>query len=117
MKPKDVFAKGHDRRHARMGRECSDFIPAKEKDKPAWSALAISVALIIGAAITALILFGCSGPDESEPTQIEPQSAVKLLRQQHHELSPWEELEMAIIWTESRGNPKAIGAAGDLGLF
>ena len=45
-------------------------------------------------------------------------SVVELLRNQHREeLSRWQLLQLAIIMTESKGNPDAVGASNDLGVY
>lgn len=66
--------------------------------------------------ISLLILAGCSHtPDPIEPPQW---SAVELLRKQHkEELTPWQKLQLAIIWTESKANPDAVGKDNDGGLY
>ena len=69
--------------------------------------------------ISLLALVGCveqvKGPSRD---QVEPVSAVELLRKQHKdELTEWQKLQLAIIFTESKGNPNAIGSAGDSGVY
>lgn len=68
-----------------------------------------------------IILAGCTKPSLPEPVIPPPYpkvSAVQLLRAQHpQELTRWQKLQMAIIWTESKANPKAIGRDNDGGLY
>lgn len=61
------------------------------------------------------ILAGRPAPVPETPPA--PRSAVQMLRQQRGTLSPWEELQMAIIYTESRFDPAAVGASQDYGLY
>ena len=80
-----------------------------------WIATAIAAV-----AIAAIILFaGCK--KKPEPTFVpkwSQVSAVELLRNQHKdELTEWQMLQMAIIWTESKANPLAVGSSGDYGLY
>lgn len=73
--------------------------------------------IIAALAITALLLSSCRRAPEPQPV-VPKWSAVQLLRAQHPEdLTPWQELQMAIIMTESRCNPDALGAHQDAGLF
>lgn len=47
-------------------------------------------------------------------------SAVELLKEYHGQkdgLTEWEKLQLAIILTESKGNPDAVGKDGDYGLY
>lgn len=76
----------------------------------------IDTAIVI-AIIAALLAFGgCK--KKPEPTFIPKWSAVELLRNQHKdELTEWQMLQMAIIWTESKANPLAVGSSGDYGLY
>lgn len=64
-----------------------------------------------------LILAGCAQPKPTEFDGIK-HSAVQLLREQHpQELTDWQKLQMAIIITESKGNPNAVGSSNDLGVY
>lgn len=76
----------------------------------------INTAIVI-ALIAALLAFGgCK--KKPEPTFIPKWSAVELLRNQHKdELTEWQMLQMAIIYTESRFEPSALGANQDAGLY
>ena len=73
----------------------------------------VGIALAVTAAV--IILSSCCRQQEDPAPAY--QSAMELLRKQHHELSEWEELQMAIIWTESRFRTDAVGAAGDRGAM
>lgn len=77
------------------------------------------LALVIMAACILFIFIVSCVREKKEPVQVktDPVSAVSLLRQQHHELTAWQELQMAICLTESRFNPAAVGAAGDRGIM
>ena len=67
------------------------------------------------AIIVCAILAGRPAPaPETTPA---PRSVVQMLRAQHGTLSPWEELQMAIIYTESRFDPAAVGTCQDFGLY
>lgn len=62
------------------------------------------------------LLAGCT--PKPEPVEIPHWSAVELLRNQHkEELSEWQKFQMAIIWTESKANPNAVGKDNDGGLY
>ena len=89
------------------------------KDRQEEGAVARIVVIVLLVAVAAVILFLACQRDqvETSPEQVLNKSAVELLRQQHHELSEWEELQMAIIWTESRFRTDAVGAAGDRGAM
>ena len=67
--------------------------------------------------LISLVVAGCTRPEPVEPPHW---SAVELLRRQHEkagELSPWAKFQLAIIWTESKANPAAIGKDNDGGLY
>lgn len=83
-----------------------------DKDRPhIWIAVGIIVVVF-----AIMIFCSCSKPAPS--LDYPKMSAVELLRRQHaDELTPWQELQLAIIFTESRFNPDALGAAGDRGLY
>lgn len=73
--------------------------------------------LLVALLCAALLLSSCRRAPEPQPI-VPKWSAVELLRQQHKdELTPWQELQMAIIFTESRCNPAALGANQDAGLY
>lgn len=74
-----------------------------------------AIAIFAGAFLFAL----AKTADTAEPAPAPVQhSAVQLLREQRRaELTDWQALQMAIIWTESRCNPDAQGADGDTGLM
>ena len=62
------------------------------------------------------LVVGCT--PKPEPVEPPHWSAVELLRNQHkEELSEWQKFQMAIIWTESRANPNAVGKDNDGGLY
>lgn len=62
------------------------------------------------------LVVGCT--PKPEPVEPPHWSAVELLRNQHkEELSEWQKFQMAIIWTESKANPAAIGKDNDGGLY
>lgn len=100
------------------------------KDRQEEGAVARIVVFVLLVAVAAVILFLSCQRDQAETSvdqvgtklessrdQVGTKSVVELLRQQHHELSEWEELQMAIIWTESHFNTNAVGAAGDRGAM
>lgn len=63
-------------------------------------------------------LAGATRPRENPKPEVKLRSAVQLLRAQHrNELTPWEKTIMAICWTESKCNPRAVGKAGDNGVM
>ena len=91
----------------------------KHRELKPWQILLRLIAfelVIIGVAILVCLLFtGCSKPIEEEEYHW---SAVELLRNQHkEELTEWQLLQMAIIFTESKGDPTAVGSAGDSGIY
>ena len=47
----------------------------------------------------------------------EPIIPEHIVHEVYHELSDWEVLQMAIIMTESKGNPDAAGKTSDLGIL
>ena len=97
------------------------FVPTDEaKDSQMRTRLGWIATAIAAVAIAAIILFaGCK--KKPEPTFVpkwSQVSAVELLRNQHKgELTEWQMLQMAIIWTESKANPLAVGSSGDYGLY
>ena len=92
-------------------------ILAPDEDTQMRTQLGLLVTLIAGVVIAAIIVFAGCTPKQPEPKYIPKFSAMELLRMQHHELSPWGKLQLAIIWTESKGNPDAVGKAGDSGIM
>lgn len=89
------------------------------KDRQEEGAVARIVVTVLLVAVAAVILFLACQRDQVETSgdQVGTKSVIELLRQQHHELSEWEELQMAIIWTESHFNTNATGASGDRGAM
>lgn len=67
--------------------------------------------------VIAVLLAATRQDPAPEAPAPEPRSAVQMLRAQRGTLSPWEELQMAIIYTESRFDPSALGSAQDAGLY
>ena len=69
--------------------------------------------------LISLLVFanGCKRDANDSQTEMQtPVSAVELLRKQHKdELTEWQQLIMAISFTESRWNPDAVGKAHDSG--
>lgn len=92
-------------------------ILAPDEDAQMRTQLGLLVTLIAGVVIAAIIVFAGCTPKQPEPKYIPKFSAMELLRMQRHELSRWEKLQLAIIWTESKGNPDAVGSNGDYGLY
>lgn len=91
-----------------------EFKPLNEEpDNRVGTAIAIAIIILFAAA---LFIWGCK-PQETTQEPVRHVSAVKLLHQQHHELTEWEELQMAIIWTESSFRANAVGATSDFGLY
>lgn len=80
-----------------------------------------ALGVIIALAIIAGCIYGIvrGAKNYKEETQEVPKySAVQLLRnQRRNELTPWEKTIMAICWTESKCNPRAVGKAGDSGVM
>ena len=61
------------------------------------------------------LLAGCARPEPVEPPHW---SAVELLRNQHkEELSEWDQLILAIAYTESKFRPDAVGSSNDSGCL
>ena len=65
------------------------------------------------------LLASCANrPAESDTPH---HSAVELLREYHQSqekgLDEWQMIQLAIIWTESKGNANAVGNAGDSGCL
>lgn len=85
----------------------------EESDNRVGTAIAIAIIILCAAA---LFIWGCK-PQEVTQEPVQHVSAVQLLRQQHHGLTEWEELQMAIIWTESNFKANAVGATSDFGLY
>ncbi len=54
---------------------------------------------------------------DPEPQPVPEWSAVELLHEQNGTLSEWEVLMLALAYTESKFNPRAIGKTGDYGAF
>ena len=79
------------------------------------SASAFLIGFAAAFSATAILLAGRPQPVPEAPPP--PRSAVQMLRAQHGTLSPWEELQMAIIYTESRFDPTAVGTCQDFGLY
>ena len=80
--------------------------------------LGVVIALIIILGSLLWIVPAVKAHKEAPTPVIPKQSAVQILRAQHrNELTPWEKTIMAICWTESRCNPKAVGKAGDSGVM
>ena len=76
-----------------------------EADEDVVRLVTIAVACLL-TLLGAFIFSGCGR--KPEPQFIPKWSAVELLRQQHKdELTEWDMLQMAIIFTESRFNPDA----------
>lgn len=56
--------------------------------------------------------------EQETPQPVQTHSTCSLLREAHRsELSEWQELQMAIMLTESRFNQDAVGTAGDRGVL
>ena len=64
-----------------------------------------------------LVLLAAACKKKPEPQFIPKWSVVQMLRQQRDELSEWQKLQLAIIFTESKGNPDAVGKNGDSGVY
>ena len=64
-----------------------------------------------------IVLLAAACKKKPEPQFIPKWSVVQMLRQQRDELSEWQKLQLAIIFTESKGNPDAVGKAGDSGVY
>ena len=65
--------------------------------------------------LISLLVAGCTHPDPVEPPHW---SAVELLRNQHkEELSEWNQLILAIAYTESKFRPDAVGSSNDSGCL
>lgn len=81
--------------------------------------LTIVTALCLGAiAVMMLLAFGCTKPEPQLKTpEITPTSVCEMLRAQRGSLSEWEQLQLAIAYTESKFNPAAVGAAQDCGIM
>ena len=77
--------------------------------------------LLLVVVLVVLLCFGlCKSlsVEPQQPVEVEPVSAVALLRELNRDtFSDWEKLQMAIIMVESRGNPNAIGTDNDGGLY
>ena len=87
----------------------------EEKMRTQLGLLATAIAAVVIAAI--LLFAGCRRAPEPEPI-VPKWSAVELLRNQHKDdLTEWQMLQLAIIWTESKANPSALGANQDAGLY
>ena len=55
-----------------------------------------------------LLILSCRGVQTQEPL---------VVRESYHDLSEWEVLQMAIVMTESKGNPDAVGKTDDKGIM
>lgn len=90
---------------------CS-YVP-RDQSKRAKDIFLTLVTIICGVLIAIIILFACKEEEEMEAQ--EPISAVALLRGES--LSRWEELIMAIAYTESKFKEDAVGETNDLGVL
>lgn len=74
--------------------------------------------LVFILSMVGFVLAGCLGwwvrGKVDEPATLEEQEEVVVPQDT---LGDWEVLQMAIVMTESKFNPKAVGAAGDWGIF
>lgn len=76
------------------------------------------IAVLLGAILAAAILALCTAKPEPTAEAVPHHSAVQLLRQQHRDdLTDWQMLTLALMLTESRFTPEAVGAAGDRGIL
>lgn len=78
--------------------------------------VAVTAFFLVALVIFLLMLLSASRKEETRPDPAP--SVCALLRQAHNaELSDWQELQMALMLTESRFNPDALGAANDRGIL
>ena len=119
MSPQSYTRNCRDCAHQRDNRctlspyEPCDFRPAR-RIPAAWKV----VAILAGATIAAAILALCTAKPEPTAEAVPHHSAVQLLRQQHRDdLTDWQMLTLALMLTESRFTPEAVGAAGDRGIL
>lgn len=100
-----------------------NFAPINGKTRPrCWARAEVYIIAALAIIAVAAICFACrkleSNPTESDGITIDAVSAVGLLRNLHRDdLTSWQLLQLAIIYTESRFNADALGAAGDAGLY
>ena len=84
--------------------------------KPHKDTIFVLVALLGAMLVSAS--FGYLVTDKpQEPQPATEWSAVELLHKQNGTLTEWQMLQLAIIFTESKGNTKAVGKAGDFGAY
>ena len=77
----------------------------------------INTAIVAVLIVLILLLNGCA-PRKPEPHYIPHFTTMELLHMQHpDELTPWQELQLAIMMTESKFTAEAVGAAGDRGIL
>ena len=91
-----------------------DFIPLKREENKLVLYLKI-VAIPFILFILLLLFAGCK--KKPEPQFIPKWSVVEMLRKQRGTLSEWDQLILAIAFTESRMNPDAKGKNGDSGCL
>lgn len=73
--------------------------------------------IMITILLLALAALSCTRQPVPSPEQVGTKSVVELLRRQRGGLTEWQKFMLAIIWTESKGNPAAVGKAGDSGVM
>ena len=72
--------------------------------------------LIVALLSAALLLSSCRRAPEPQPV-VPKWSTMELLHAAHDDLTEWQMIQLAIIWTESKANPSALGANQDAGLY
>ena len=96
-----------------------DFAPISGKTHPrCWARAEVYIIAALAIIAAAALFFACRKPAPEAPPAEQPVDAVELLRNLHRDdLTSWQLLQLAIIYTESRFNADALGAAGDAGLY
>lgn len=74
----------------------------------------IPLAVVFGALT---IMSAWNYQEVSESPNVEHSAVQLLMQQRQDELSDWQQLILAIAFTESRFNPDAVGSASDIGIL
>ncbi len=76
-----------------------------------------TIVMVVALAVAGFLGFLADNLNAEEPQPAPECPAVELLHQQNNSLSEWEVLMLALAYTESKFNPRAIGKTGDYGAF
>lgn len=115
--------------HYRHGTGCvlEDLAPCQfrrtpEAEQERVKSIFFAVTAVTAVAFCALMWLADGRWNETpaqEPAPAPAQSVTAILREHHRPdtLTDWQLLQLAIIWTESKADPAAVGSAGDSGIL